>query len=179
MAVVLSYGNVPPARGRILLGEQVRDSDWRQIARLNTELWAQAGESLGGLIYDRAALTTTNTTYNIGSRWTLDRWQPVARLTWRHETVDQSKLFIDAYVRNIDIKVYTYNGAWTLLATASAACTNNTPQWISLRQLLTGLVSSDTRIFQVLFRRAAFAADGALYHLGGKMGATLAAEVPT
>lgn len=178
MAVTLFYGKKPPARGRILLGEQMRDDDWRAIAQLNTELWAQAGENLGGLIYDRTPWQTSLTSFNIGSGWSLDRWQPIANMKFRHVTTDQTTLFYNAYVRNADIQIQVFNGSWTLLSTTSVNCTSNTPQWLQNRVVLTGLNTSEVRIFQLQARRNSFAADATVYHFGAKAGATAAAQVP-
>lgn len=178
MAVVLTFDNKPPLRSRILLGEQVRDVDWRAIARLNTELWANSGENLSGSVYDRTVWTTASTSFGIGSGWTLDRWQPLLISNFRHANTDQATLFCDAWVRNLDIQVQVLNTAYTVLVTITSLCTSNTPQWLSIRQLLTGLNATPNRILQVQARRSTFDVNGAFYHIGAKMGATLVAQVP-
>ena len=179
MSVTLTRGNAPPSRGSILLGERVDNNDWRAIARLNNELFACAGEALGGLVYDRAAWGTASTSFNFGLNWSLDRWQPIANLTWRIANTDRSYIWYDAYVRNLDIQVQVLNSSYSVLATLPLVlCTDNTPQWLAGRSEITGLNSVSTRIFQLQARRSTFAADGALYHFGGKAGASLAAQLP-
>lgn len=179
MAVTLSRNNRPPARSRILLGEQVRDTDQRSIAHLNNELWSLSGEGLAGLLYDRDPLSTTSTLYSTGaSGWLLDRWQPVLTVSFNHATAGQTTLMVDAYVRNVGIRILGYNVAWTLITSTSADSTSNTPQWISIRSVLAGLSPGSNRIFQIQMRRNAFDASGVLYHFGAKMGATTAAQIP-
>lgn len=179
MALNLSYGNVPPARGRILLGEQIRNDDWRTLCRLNHELWSVAGENLDGLVFDRETLGTTLTSFNIGVGWTSDLWQPVARLPWRTSNADRSVLWTAGYVRNLDLQIQVFDGAWSLLNTVVLSCVSNTPQWVAARTTLTGLSTNDTRIFQLQLRRGAYAADGEMFHFGAKLGATLVSHIPT
>ena len=182
MAITLSYGNQPPGAGRVVLGEQVRNDDQATLVQLNHELWACAGESLGGLLYDRAAWTTSSTTFGVGGGWALSQWQPVVNFTWRLTTLTggSSALRSAAWVRNCDIRVLIYSQTYTLLATLPViSCTSNTPQWISATQGFSGLSGAGTRICAVQARRAGFAADGALYHFGAKAAPATASQIPT
>ena len=182
MAVTLTYGNKPPLRSRIVLGEQVRNDDQLALIRLNNEFWATAGESLGGLIYDRIAWSTTLTSFGAGLNWALDQWQPVVNFEWRLTTLtgSTSSLRSAAYVRNCDIRILLYSTTYTLLATLPVLlCTNNTPQWIAGTQGFGSLTGSGTRIVVVQARRSTFAADGVIYHFGAKASPTIAGQIPT
>jgi len=182
MSITLTYGNKPPSRARIVLGEQVRNDDQLTLIRLNHEFWANAGESLGGLIYDRAPWTTTSTTFAAGLGWALDQWQPIVNFEWRLTTLtgSTSSLRLGAWVRNCDIRVLFYDTNYSLLATGTSfLCTNNTPQWVTGDQSMTGLTGTGTRICVLQARRSTFAADGALYHFGARAAPTSATQIPT
>ena len=89
MAILLTYGNTPPARGRVQLGEQVRTAEQAQMIALAHERWARSGERAGGLIYKAIRWSTTSASYvQIGagnSAWPLSRWCPAVRFTVEHE----------------------------------------------------------------------------------------------
>lgn len=182
MAITLTYGNRPPARGRIALGEQVRDDDQATLVALNHELWAGSGEALGGLIYDRATWTTSSTSFGAGGGWALDQWQPVVNLEWRLTSLTgtSTSLRVCAYVRNLDVRVLVLNPNYTVASTLGVlSATSNTPQWVAGIQGISGLSGSGQRILQVQARRAAFAADGALYHFGARALPSSASQIPT
>lgn len=182
MAITLTYGNQPPSPSRIVLGEQVRNDDQATLVQLNHELWACAGESLGGLIYDRAAWTTSSTSFGAGGGWALDQWQPVVNLEWRLTSLTgtSTSLRVAAYARNLDLRVLVLNPNYTVASTLGVlAATSNTPGWLGAIQGISGLSGTGQRVLQVQARRAAFAADGALYHFGCRAMPSSAAQIPT
>lgn len=178
MAIVLTYGNVPPARGRIQLGEQIRNDDMSALIACLHEQWAASGEQFGGLLFDRASWETTLTSYNYGTTWPLDRWQPLCELAFRHNTATQAVIAWHAYVRNLDIQVEILNAAWVVQGTTSQTCTSNTPRWISQLAIAGSLNVSEARILRISARRSTFAADGELLHFGARSRPNAASQIP-
>lgn len=178
MAILLTYGNAPPARGRVQLGEQIRNDDQSAILACVHEQWAASGESFGGLLYDRATWATTLTSYNYGTSWSLDRWQPLCELAFRHNTATQAVLAWKAYVRNLDLQLEILNAGWVVQGTTTQACTSNTPQWLSQLAVAGSLNVSEARVLRISARRGTFAADGELYHFGAKSRPNAASQIP-
>lgn len=178
MAILLTYGNAPPARGRIQLGEQIRNDDMSALIACLHEQWAASGESFGGLLFDRAQWVTTLTSYNYGGPWSLDRWQPLCELAFRHNTDTQAVLSWHAYVRNLDVQLEILNAGWVVQSTTTQSCTNNTPQWLGQLAVAGSLNVSEARVLRISARRSTFAADGALYHFGTKSRPNAASQIP-
>lgn len=178
MAIVLNYGNIPIKRGRVQLGEQVRTSDVSNLIQTAHERWACSGESAGGIVYDRAAWTTTLTSYNVGSNWTLDRYQPMIEIKVRHNGGVQAVIAWRAFVANCDVQVQLLNSAFVVQSTTSQVCTSAAPQWIGQLIIASSLNVTDVRHLLVTARRASFDTVGSLYHFGAINRPNSAIQIP-
>lgn len=174
MSRSLSYGNTPPARGRVQLGEQVRTSDQAALVACLHEQWAASGEQLGGLLYDRNPWSTTNTSYEYGTGWALSRWQPLLHVRVEH-AAGGTLLHWRAYVVNADVQVELLQTDLTLVTTSSASCTSGAAQWIG--GVIT-LASAAIRVLRISGRRSSYDTSGQIYHLGAICRPSAGTQIP-
>lgn len=164
MAKILTYGNTPPTRGRVQIGERVRTDTQALLVACLHEQWAASGEQLGGLLYDRAAWSTPSTGYNYGSGWALSRWQPLVHVRVVH-AAGTSLLHWRAFVTNLDVRLELLSTSLAAITTQVAVCASGSPQWLG-GVITVALGSSPLKVLRVSARRNGFDTTGRLHHLG-------------
>lgn len=174
MSRSLSYGNAPPGRGRVQLGEQVRSAGQTALVACLHEQWAASGEQLGGQLYDRDPWSTTATSYNYGLGWALSRWQPLLHVRVEH-VAGGTLLHWQAFVANADVQVELLQTDLTLVTTSSATCTSAAAQWIG--GVIT-IPAASIRVLRLSARRSTYAASGEVYHFGAICRPSAAAQIP-
>jgi hypothetical protein len=180
MAIILSYGNVPPSRGRVQLGEQVRAAEQLQMILDAHERWAASGELCNGLLYTGPAWTTTSTSYVAigtgGSEWDLSRWCPLVRFDVPREG-GSARVEWRAYVRNLRVLVTALADDYSTITTNNASATDNTPQWIG-GALVPTSSAGDVAILKVTAQRLTHDSTGTLYHFGARSRPSAASQIP-
>lgn len=183
MSVVLTYGNKPPSRADVQIGNQVKTSTLALITSLEHELWANAGELCGELIYDGSIGTwkTTSTSYvqagaATGSQYDLQRCSPLVDL-FISQQGGSSIIIWRAFVRNLQVQVSILNpvGYATVIAT-NASATNNTPQWIGTTISVSSVPIQ--RVVRIEARRLAFDTSGELSQIALHAAPASALQIP-
>ena len=159
MPLILTYGNKPPARGFFRLGQSIRKQQLEQIVKMQHEMFANAGESYGGIIYNLTGdgLETTSTVYGFGTgAQPISNFQPFTQIDVRHSNTDQTVLYWAAFGANHQVQVETLNSVYTIITTTAAAATSGTDQWVYGSTTITGLNADNIIGIRVSFRRLTF-----------------------
>jgi len=181
MSLNLTYGNKPAARGRIRLGQNIRTIDLNSIVKLQHEMWANSGESFGGMIYktDINPLITTLTTFNFGiGVFNLARFQPFTSIDLRHRIGDESTIHFSAFGDNIEVQVEVLDSTYSVKATFIATATSSNSQWVSNNVVITGLNADDIVGIRVKFRRLGFDTQAVLRHFAAICRPNLESQIP-
>jgi hypothetical protein len=180
MTIILSYGNVPPRRGRVQLGERVRTTEQLQMILDGHERWAASGELGNGLVYTGPAWTTTSTSYVAigagGSGWALSRWCPLVRFEVMRES-GSARVEWRAFVRNLRVLVTAMYDDYSTITSSNALATDNTPQWIG-GAMVPAFSAGDVAILKVEAQRLTYDSTGTLYHFGARSRPSLASQIP-
>lgn len=180
MALNLFYGTKPVALGHFRLGQRIRMSELKQMVTMQHEMWANAGENFGGIIYDRPVLSTTSTSFGGGSgNMPISMFQPFMQITVRHLNSDTTIIHWRCFCKNVEVRVQFLNSSYTSVGTSTVATPNGDDQWIGADAVISGLNSDNILGFRVNFRRLTFDTVGTVRHFAAIARPTTAGQIPT
>jgi hypothetical protein len=132
MPVDLTTGNLPPDTNAALALEQIKTTPQREMILSSHELWAGAGQNLGGVFYHYNPATTTNTSFTYTADNAVlqpDSWQPLLNAQWLDNNGD-CQIVVSAFVENMQVRLSFWDLEYGFSAFATLIPVDGKPQWI-------------------------------------------------
>lgn len=183
MPVELTSGNLPPETNEAFATEQIKATTQEKMILLSHELWAGAGQSLGGIYYHYAPAYTTSTTFNSTTTTDVlspDSWQPLLNAQWVDDNGDCT-IVVSAFVENMIVRFSLFDTEYGYSDFVTLTPVDGKPQWVQGSITITAALLTSYGPFRVgvlEYRRDVHEAFGALYNIHAKVLYTSASDIP-